>query len=161
MKTSPAITRKAVHLVLNKYHRNDSIDPHQDLSTTYDGRNPIISLSYGRGSILTIQDSKKPAKQQTALYYQFPGDAIIMSGAFNLMFWHGVPAVDTWKGLFSRQNIVRNLPRNEFDEANKIIDGAEMNVRFNVTIRWHESHYADCPYLCGTAARIAIPQALA
>ena len=95
-ENQPGYHAKAFHLVLNKYHRNDSIDPHQDLSTTYDGRNPITSLSYGRGSILTIQDSNKPGKQQTALYYQFPGDAIIMSGDFNLKFWHGVPAVDSW-----------------------------------------------------------------
>ena len=51
------------------------------------------------------------------------------------------------------------LPQNEFDEANRVIDGGEMNERFNVTIRWHESHYDGCPYLCGTAAQIAVPQA--
>ena len=54
----------------NKYHRNDCMAFHQDLST-------------------------KPAMQQTALYYQFPGGAIIMSGHFNLNFCHGVPAVDS------------------------------------------------------------------
>ena len=59
----PGYHTKAFHLVLNRYDRNDSIDPHQDLSATYDGRNPITSLSYGRGSILTIQDSNKPDKQ--------------------------------------------------------------------------------------------------
>ena len=56
-KHQPGYHAKAFHLVLNMYHRNDSIDPHQDLSTTYDGRNPITPLSYGRGSSLTIQDS--------------------------------------------------------------------------------------------------------
>ena len=113
-ENQPGYHAKAFHLVLNKYHRNDSIDPHQDLSTTYDGRNPITSLSYGRGSILTITDSNKPMKQRTALYYQFPGDAIIMSGDFNLKFWHGVPAVDSWQALFKTQNIVRKLPQNDF-----------------------------------------------
>ena len=97
----------------------DGIDAHQDRSTTYDGRNPITSLSYGRGSILSITDTNKEKKQQTALYYQFPGDAIIMSGGFNLKFWHGVPAVDSWEALFKRQNIVRVLPQNEFDEAKR------------------------------------------
>ena len=53
-ENQPGYHAKAFHLVLNKYHRNDSIAPHQDPSTTYDGRNPITSLSYGRGSILTI-----------------------------------------------------------------------------------------------------------
>ena len=81
-----------------------------------------------------------------------------MSGDFNLKFWHGVPAVDSWQALFKRQNIVRMLPQNELDEANRVIKG-EMNERFNVTIRWHESHYDGCPYLCGTAAQIAVPQA--
>ena len=79
----------------------------------YDGKNPITSLSYGRGSILTITDSMKETKQRTALYYQFPGDAIIMSGKFNVTFWHGVPAVDSWQALFKGQNIVRMLPQNE------------------------------------------------
>ena len=126
---------------------------------TYDGRNPIASLPYGRGSSLTIQESNKPGKQRTALYYQFPGDAIIMSGHFNLKFLHGVPAVDSWQALFKTQNIVRELPQDEFDEANKVINGDEMDEGFNVTIRWHESHYNGCPYLCGTAAHIAVSQA--
>ena len=87
--------KKAFHLVLNYYNYDDGLDPHLDFSKTYDPKNPIASLSYGRGSILTIQDSNKPAKHKTALYYQFPGDAIIMSGKFNVTFLHGVPAVDS------------------------------------------------------------------
>ena len=86
---------KVFHLVLNKYLRNDGIDAHQDISQTYDQKNPITSLSYRRGSILTIHDTNKEKKQRIALYYQFPGDAIIMSGNFNLKFWHGVPDVDS------------------------------------------------------------------
>ena len=83
-----------------------------------------------------------------------------MSGKFNLAFYHGVPALDSWQALFERQNIVRMLPPNELNEANRVLKG-EMNERFNVTIRWHESHYDGCPYRCGTAAQIAVPQALA
>ena len=108
--------------------------------------------------MLEITDANKPLKQQTALYYQVPGDAIIMSGDFNLKFWHGVPPADSWQALFQRQNIVRKLPPNESEEAIRVIKG-EMNERFNVTIRWHESHFDGCPYLCGTAAQIAVPQA--
>ena len=137
---------KAFHLVLNRYYRNDCMNVHQDLSSTYHVQNPVTSLSYGSGSILTIQDSIKPAKQQTALYFQFPGDAIIMSGPFNLRFYHGVPAVDSWKELFQSHNIVRMLPPNEFEEANRVIADVEANARFNVTIRWHESHYQGCLY---------------
>ena len=150
-ENQPGYHAKAFHLVLNKYHRNDGIDPHQDISDTYSYINPITSLSYGRGSILTITDSMKETKQRTALYYQFPGDAIIMSGEFNVSFFHGVPPVDSWPDLFQRRNIVRKLPPNELDEAYRVIQG-EMNERFNVTIRWHESHFDGCPYLCGTDA---------
>ena len=84
-----------------------------------------------------------------------------MSGNFNLEFLHGVPAVDSWQALFKTQNIVRELPQDEFDEANRVINGGEMSGIFNVTIRWHESYYDGCPYLCGTVAHIAVPQALA
>ena len=128
----PSYYTKAFHLVLNKYQRNDGIDPHQDISSTYHGRNPIASLSYGRGSILTIQDSTKPTKQRTALYYQFPGDTIIMSGLFNLNFYHGVPPVDEWRQLYQKPNMVRMLPQNEFDEAKRVINGGGLNKRFNV-----------------------------
>ena len=50
---------KAFHIVLNRYNRDDGIGPHHDISKTYDARNPITSLSYGRGSILTIHSSDK------------------------------------------------------------------------------------------------------
>ena len=117
----PGYHGKAFRLVLNRYNRNDGIDPHKDKSETYDARNPITSLSYGRGSILTIQDSNTPTKQRAALYYQFPGDAIIMSGGgLNLQFYHGISAVETWPELFQRQNIVRHLPQEELDEANSV-----------------------------------------
>ena len=79
-----------------------------------------------------------------------------MSGHFNLNFYHGVPAVDSWKQLFQSQNIVRMLPPNELEEANRVFDDVEANVRFNVTIRWHESHYKGCSYQGGTAALIPV-----
>ena len=41
---------------------------------------------------------------------------------------------------------MRELPQDEFDEAIKVINGDDMGERFNVTIRWHESHYNGCPY---------------
>ena len=67
-KTKPGQTRgyhqKAFHLVLNRYLRDDGIDAHQDKSPTYHIKNPIVSLSFGRGSILTIEDSQRPEKNQ-------------------------------------------------------------------------------------------------
>ena len=133
----PGYHGKAFRLVLNRYNRNGGIDPRKDMSETYDARHPTTSLSYGRGSILTIQDSNKPAKLLAALYYQFLGDAIIMSGELNLQFYHGIPAVETWQELFKTQNIARHLPQDEFDEAKSVIDGtnAHIHERFNVTIR--------------------------
>ena len=57
-ENQPGYHAKAFHLVLNKYHRNDGIDPHQDLSMTYHGSTPITSLSYGRGSMFGDPRSK-------------------------------------------------------------------------------------------------------
>ena len=58
-ENQPGYHKKAFHLVLNKYHRNDGIDPRPDRSETYHGRNPITSLSFGRGAILAITNSNK------------------------------------------------------------------------------------------------------
>ena len=73
---------------------------------------------------MVITDSNKPLKQQTALYYQFPGDAIIMSGTFNLDFWHAVPAVESWKTLLHGLRTVRRLPEDKFAEANKVFQAS-------------------------------------
>ena len=150
---------KAYHLVLNRYNRNDGIDPHQDLAPTYDARNPIASLSFGRGSILTIQNTLKQKGRKTALFYQFPNDAIIFSGHFNLHFYHGVPAVESWIQLIQNPTLARSLPPNELAAATRIIDVAdEVDVRYNVTIRWHEAHYVGCPYVCAATPPIPVPQ---
>ena len=120
-----------------------------------------MSLSYGRGTIFTIQDSNKRGKQRTALYYQFPDDASTMSGAFKLKFFHGVPSVNSWPALFPTPSIVRTLSADELEEAITVINNAEMNERYNVTIRWRESHYRGCSYMCSTAPHISVPQHLA
>ena len=73
-----------------------------------------------------------------------------------MRFYHGVPPVDSWKQLFQSKNIVRMLPPNELEEANRVIHDVEANVRFNVTIRWHELHYKGCSYQGGTAALITV-----
>ena len=78
--------QRAFHLVLNRYRRNDGLDAHQDISHTYDVKHPIASLSFGRGALLVITTPGK-AKRGSAVYYQFPNDAIIMSGAFNKHFF--------------------------------------------------------------------------
>ena len=47
----PSYHAQAFHFVLNKYHIKDGIDLHQNISMTYHHENPILSLSYDRGSI--------------------------------------------------------------------------------------------------------------
>ena len=81
-----------------------------------------------------------------------------MSGTFNLDFWHAVPAVESWRTLLHGLRTVRRLPEDELAEADKVFQDSEMKIRYNVTIRWHESHYNGCPYLCGLAAQIHVPQ---
>ena len=56
--------------------------------------------AYGCGALLVLTDTLK-SKMNIALFYQFPHDAIIMSGQFNDAFYHGIPAVDSWPALFS------------------------------------------------------------
>ena len=147
----PGYHQKAFHLVLNKYEREDGLDTHRDESWTYDPKNPITSLSYLRGSILEITNSNK-ATSKKALCFQYPGDAIIMSGEFNKQFYHGVPAVKTWVTLFLSQNIVRDLTTDERNKAEEVLRNLQMNIRYNVTIRWHERQHPHCPYSHGTAA---------
>ena len=92
--------RKTFHLVLNRYdfRKNHGLDQHQDKARTYHSKNPITSFSFGCGSLLVITDSLK-ANKRTAVYYQFPGDAIVMSGPFNDRFFHGVPSLNAWSSL--------------------------------------------------------------
>ena len=136
---------KACHIVLNRYERNDGMIPHQDTSLTYDVKNPITSISYGRGALLTIHTSKKDKNDQVGIYYQYPNDAIIMSGEFNMKFFHGVPHMNKWKDLWHQSNIVRHLSNEEMQQACELLAQAQCDVRYNATIRWHEHHYEKCP----------------
>ena len=93
------------------------------------------------------------------MFYQFPNDAIIFSGHFNLHFYHGVPAVASWIQLIHNSTLARRLPPDELAAATRIIDVAdEVDVRYNVTIRWHEAHYVGCPYVCAATSPIPVPQ---
>ena len=154
---------KAFHIVLNRYKLNDGLDAHQDKSRTYDPKNPITSLSFGRGSLLVIQDKYK-AKHTKAIYYQYPGDAIVMSGGFNDTFLHAIPAVETWKDLITppedcKWSCTRYLPDEEKSLAEKLSSGVTTShIRHNVTIRWHELHLEGCPYCNSTTGGIALPK---
>ena len=154
---------KAFHIVLNRYELNDGIDVHTDFSKTYHWKNPITSLTFGRGALLVIQDSRK-TEHTKGIYYQYPGDAIVMSGRFNEMFLHAVPSVETWRELIDPPPhcdwyCTRSLPKREQDLAEKISSGVEdVRIRHNVTIRWHEMHLKGCPYCKSTTNAIALPK---
>ena len=158
-KTVSGYEAKAYHLVLNKYrfHEKHGLDRHQDKAITYDSKNPITSLSYGCGALLEITNSNKD-KRRTALYYQFEGDAIIMSGPFNEKFYHRVPAVATWKELIESCSNVRSLPPEEMQAAERLMEEMSLGqpcTRYNCTIRWHEKHMAGCPMEKDAASFVA------
>ena len=143
---------KAFHLVLNRFDENDGMDYHQHISPTYDNNNPITWLSYGRGSILTISDSLKPRKQKISLYYQCPGDAFVMSGTFNTTYWHGIPPMNSWRELFKKDNIVRNLSPDERAAAFELLDQSQVPIGYHAIIGWHQKHRYDCPFRTGEEA---------
>ena len=143
---------KAPHQVINRYylHKNDCIMRHQDVSGTYHTKNPITSFSWGCGAWLEITNNNSE-KRKTALFYKFPGNAIVMSGMMNATLWHGVPEVSRWKTLMSQtesDGIVRRLPDVERVEAERqltLIDEGNHLCRYNETLRWHEFHNENCP----------------
>jgi len=109
--------------------------------------------------LLVLTDTLK-AKMNIALFYQFPNDAIIMSGQFNDAFYHGIPAVDSWPALFSDGRVVRELPPDEKGEAMAVMERVQAGTqctRYNVTIRWHETHNPGCPFLSGNRTPVGKP----
>eukprot|EP00434_Breviolum_minutum_P031713 symbB.v1.2.028046.t1/scaffold2930.1/size66988/3 len=76
-----------------------------------------------------------------------------MAGDFQSEFWHGVPERASWSVLQSRsmfdemqvweqRGLVDEIERHE-----KAVDG-ERHVRKNCTIRWHATHWENCPSQC-------------
>jgi hypothetical protein len=82
-----------------------------------------------------------------------------MSGQFNNVFYHGVPPVSTWPELFemSERN-VRTLPPHEMNAAEAVMAMKSVLVRFNVTIRWHQTHNWPCPFRYNATAGTAAAQ---
>ena len=82
----------------NDHNANHGIEPHSDLASTYSLRDPITSLSFGHGGVLTLGTRKKKA-EQTKMLFQEGGDVLIMAGDFQAEFQHGVPPRSEWDML--------------------------------------------------------------
>ena len=154
----------------NDHNANHGIEPHSDLSSTYSLHDPITSLSFGHGGVLTLGTKKKKA-EQTKMLFQEGGDVLIMAGDFQAEFQHGVPPRSEWdmltlKPMFTameaweKAGVMREMVSRE-----KAPPGVK-HVRMNCTVRWHNTHHEGCPAHTadagrtpGTAASVAAPAA--
>ena len=127
----------------NDHNQGHGIDVHADVCSTYSRLDPITSLSFGRGGVLTLGTSK--GKAPTKMLFQEDGDVLIMAGDFQSEFVHGVPPRSSWSQL-------KNLPMftgmkewekvgldREIHMHETAVPGAQ-HVRMNCTIRWHDTH---------------------
>ena len=75
----------------NDHNQNHGIALHHDTYQTYKGTDPITSLSFGRGGVLTL--GTHIGRAPTKMLFQQDGDALVMAPGFQAEFCHGVPAV--------------------------------------------------------------------
>ena len=150
----PVWLSKTWHAVFNHQdHLQDhAIGMHADDCSTYSWMDPIVSLSYVRGGVLTVGlNDPKGNHIESSLIYQEPGDALIMSGTFQLHFAHGVPPRRAWPGLVARFGDVLQ-PWEKRGLAQELEDMKEAeglglssgHIRRNCTVRWHHSHQQQC-----------------
>ena len=133
----------------NDHNANHEIEPHSDLSFTYSLVDPITSLSFGHGGVLTLGTKRKKA-EQTKMLFQEGGDVLIMAGDFQAEFEHGVPPRGDWE-MLTRQPMFR--PMEGWEKAGMMREIAlhenaapgVKHVRMNCTVRWHNTHYEGCP----------------
>ena len=131
----------------NDHNANHGIAPHSDFCGTYSSVDPITSLSFGRGGVLTL-GGKKGAP--TKMLFQEGGDALVMAGDFQAEFLHGVPARQTWKNLCllpiyqSMKDWEKVGVQTEIALHEDAVPPAQ-HVRMNCTIRWHKTHWKHCP----------------
>ena len=87
------------------------------------------------------------------MLFQADGDALVMAGAFQSEFWHGVPERASGSALQSRsmfdemQDWEKRGLVDEIERHEKAVDG-ERHVRKNCTIRWRATHWDNCPSQC-------------
>ena len=135
----------------NDHNQGHGIALHADECDTYSSSDPITSFSFGHGGVLTLSDRK--AAGPSKMLFQEDGDALVMACEFQSEFWHGVPERASWSVLRSRSmfdemqvweqlGLVAEIKRHK-----KAVDG-EQHVRKNCTIRWHATHWENCPSQC-------------
>ena len=132
----------------NDHNQGHGIDLHSDKSDTYSSLDPITSLSFGHGGVLTL--GAKIGQPATKMLFQENGDALVMAGEFQREFVHGVPPRHTW-GVLKEQAMFTGMKdweklglAREIELHQRAVAG-EMHVRANCTIRWHATHLVGCP----------------
>ena len=90
----PVWLDKSWQLVWNWIDRNrdHGIALHPDNCDTYNSRDPITSLAFGHGGVLTlgVHIGKPPAP----MLFQEDGDVVMMAGQFQKEFCHGAPSAE-------------------------------------------------------------------
>ena len=132
------------------------IDLHSDASRTYRSLDPILSLSFGRGGVLTLGTHKGRAPSK--MLFQEGGDVLVMAGDFQSEFVHGVPTRSSWSHLrnlpmFTGMNQWEKLGLDKEIELHETAVPGAQHVRMNCTIRWHSTHNPQCPMHVGHAAQ--------
>ena len=142
----------------NDHMQGHGIDPHVDYAETYSSLDPIVSLSFGRGGVLTL--GPKKGGRPTKMLFQEDGDALVMAGAFQSEFVHGVPKRASWRNL-QLQSMYNSLMdwekcgvAREIEMHEAAAPGAS-HVRLNCTIRWHDTHFEGCPAIRGSKPAVA------
>ena len=134
----------------NDHNQGHGIALHPDVCDTYNSSDPITSFSFGHGGVLTLSDRKAAASK---MLFQADGDALVMAGEFQSEFWHGVPERASWselrsRSMFDEMQLWEQLGLiDEIKRHKKAVDG-EQHVRKNCTIRWHATHWDNCPSQC-------------
>ncbi len=134
----------------NDHNKGHHIDPHSDAAPTYSPQDPITSLSFGHGGVLTLSSLNKKKPSQPKMLFQEGGDVLIMAGDFQAEFQHGVPARKDW-AMLMQQPMFATLAewekagmRHEIALHENAVPGVP-HVRMNCTIRWHHTHIYGCP----------------
>ena len=149
----------------NDHKQHHHIEPHADLCATYNHLDPIASLSFGHGGVLTLTSNIKRSKTPvgpTKMLYQSDGDALLMAGQFQSEFLHGVPARRTWSELRSSSMYagMQTWEKTGMSREIEMHQGAvtdDPHVRMNCTIRWHSSHFPGCPQAFADPSVLARP----
>lgn len=131
----------------NDHNQGHGIVLHADESETYSSLDPITSLSFGRGGVLTLSAKKSQAFK---MLFQEDGDALVMAGNFQEEFWHGVPERSRWNELrtLPLYDAMQAWEKAGFDyevQLHEMAKKGEKHVRVNCTMRWHATHWEGCP----------------